>query len=268
MEKKEETKRTIDVKQRMFCDTAAAIGAGFIVAPLITPVDVAVTAKQSGLFPNIFTAFLDQFKKMLLTPHKFFLDKPYLWIFSVYSSTYVANNTIDSLCKIYKVNDVVPKLVGCTAVNMFMSILKDAALARYFGTKPPGKVPTISYIYWLVRDVMSMAAAFIIPERIAKIIHTKKEIPLEKAQKTSQFLCPMGFQLFFLPIHLLGLDYYNIEKSTFGARFGRIAKTYFPAMPLRFFRMGSAYGVGGVNNKKLRNFIISRYEGKNWDKNY
>ena len=262
------TSRAVDLKQRMLNDTIAGIGAGFIVAPLITPVDVAVTAKQSGLFPNIFAAFMNQFKKMILTPHVFFLDKPYLWIFTVYSSTYIANNTIDSLCKIYKVNDVVPKLVGCTAINMFMSILKDAALARYFGSKPPGKVPNISYALWLIRDGMSMAAAFIIPERVAREIYSRNDSSFEKAQKQSQFLCPMIFQIFFLPLHLIGLDFYNIEKSTLRARIGRISKTYSPALPLRFFRMGSAFGIGGVKNKKLRDFIISKYEGKNWNKSY
>lgn len=255
------------VKTRLLCDTLAALGAGFSVAPMITPVDVAVTSAQSGK-QRIFVCFMEQIRKMLLTPHKFFFDKPFLWIFSVYSSTYVANNTIDSLCKIYHTNDVMPKLVGCTAVNMTMSILKDAALARYFGTKPPGRVPPFSYFIWLIRDILSMAAAFVIPQRFAKVIQKQANIQKSKSENFSQFFCPIFCQLFLLPIHLLGLDYYNVDKSNFKGRLSRIFKVYPGALPLRFFRMGSAYGVGGVNNKSFRNKIISKYEGKNWDKKY
>lgn len=260
-------KKQICVKQRMINDTLAAIGAGLLVSPMITPVDVAVTSAQSGK-QNIASAFTDQVKRMVLTPHKFFTDKPFLWIFGVYAPTYIANNTIDSLCKIYHVNDVVPKLVGITAINMMMSLLKDAALAKYFGTKPPSKVPPLSYVTWLIRDVLSMAAAFIIPQRFAKVLQKKQNLPIEKAEKRSQFMCPILLQTVFLPIHLLGLDYYNYNQSSNGDRIKRIFKTYPGALPLRFFRMGSAYGVGGVNNKRFRNYLHSKSEGKDWDKNY
>ena len=264
---KNTAKRQIDIKTRLFCDTAAAFGAGFTVAPMITPVDVAVTSSQSGK-QKIVPAFLEQVRTMFLRPQKFFLDKPYLWIFSVYTFTYTANNCIDSLCKIYGYNDVVPKLVGVTAVNMTLSILKDAALARYFGTKPPGKVPTISYFIWLVRDALSMAAAFIIPSRVSKLVEKKYNMEKPKAEKTSQFLTPILFQTVLLPVHLIGLDYYNVDKSSMASRLKRIFKVYPGALPLRFFRMGSAYGIGGVNNKSFRNKFISKYEGKDWDKNY
>jgi len=33
-------------------------------------------------------------------------------------------------------------------------------------------------------------------------------------------------------------------------------------------RMGAAYGIGGVNNLRFRDYFISKYEGPNWDKSY
>ena len=126
--------RKINIANRLMCDTIAAFGSGFIVAPLITPVDVSVTSVQSGK-STMTQALVGQMKQMFLSPHRFLTDKPFLWIFGVYAFTYTANNCIDSICKINHMNDLVPKLVGVTAVNMAMSIAKDAAFAKYFGTK-------------------------------------------------------------------------------------------------------------------------------------
>ena len=33
-------------------------------------------------------------------------------------------------------------------------------------------------------------------------------------------------------------------------------------------RMGGAYGIGGVSNKNLRDFLMTRVEGEHWDENY
>jgi hypothetical protein len=54
-----------------------------------------------------------------------------------------------------------------------MSILKDRAFAKLFGTIPPANVPIGSYLSWASRDVMTVLAAFILPPVIAKIITDK-----------------------------------------------------------------------------------------------
>ena len=51
-----------------------------------------------------------------------------------------------------------------------MSILKDKAFAYYFGSTMKGKVSWASMSLWLLRDVLTMAGAFVIPSRIAKIM--------------------------------------------------------------------------------------------------
>ena len=252
---------------RLLLDTTSAFTAAFCVTPIIAHVDVAVTATQSGK-SKMSQAFLEQIRQIALTPHKYVTSKPFLWIFTVYSTTYTANNCIDSLCKIYHFNDVIPKLIGITAINMYTSILKDSAFAKIFGTKPPSKVPLTSLGIWALRDVVSMAAAFILPQRLAKYISERNKTPLSKAEKQAQFASPMLMQFLILPVHLIGLDFYNVDKSNFMSRLKRIIPTYPKALPLRFYRMGGAYGVGGVNNKKFRNYLISKYEGKNWDSQY
>lgn len=76
----------------------------------------------------------------------------------------MAANTIDSLCKIYRTDDILPKLIGVTMINMVMSILKDWAYARYFASKPSTKpVGIVSLGIWFLRDVATIGGAFVVP---------------------------------------------------------------------------------------------------------
>lgn len=260
IENKPTSNQEVNIKKRLLLETTSALGAAFIVTPIIKIVDVSVTTGQSGKASTLGTA-KTYFTSLITTPHKFFLSKYFGWIYYVYFSTYTANNCIDSLCKIYKVNDVIPKLFGVTAVNMFVSITKDAAFAKYFGTKPPSRIPLLTYMIWFVRDMLSIASAFILPERLSKVLQKRGQVK-SKSDVYSQFSVPIGMQVILLPIHLLGLDIYNNNQSALGERGKRIFKNYLPSLPLRFLRMASAYGIGGISNKSFRSQLIKKYENR------
>lgn len=260
-------KREINIQRRLINDSISGAGAALIVTPIMKIVDFSVTAGASGK-QTMYSAAWDLTKQLFTAPQKFVFNKFFAWIFTVYGSTYIANNTIDSLCKIYHVNDIIPKLTGVTAVNMFTSILKDAAFARLLGTKPPGKIPLNSYIIWFIRDVLAIGAAFIVPERLSRWMQANKGYEKNSADKIAQFASPVGLQTFFTPIHLLGFDFYNNTESTGKERAIRVAKKYPQALPLRYVRMAGAYGIGGVNNKSFRNILHGKAEGKDWDSNY
>lgn len=255
------------LKKRLLNDSISGLGAAFTVSPIMKIVDISVTRGQSGK-SSMFASVLEMTKDLFKSPHKFILSKNFAWIFNVYGSTYVANNTIDSLCKVYNINDILPKLIGVTAINMSTSIAKDAAFAKYFGTKAPGKVPTSSLFIWFIRDVLAIAAAFLIPERLSKYMQNNMSYDKTNADRIAQFASPVGLQAVFTPIHLLGLDFYNVNESKGSDRAKRIAKNYPKALPLRFVRMAGAYGIGGLNNKSFRNYLHTKSEGSNWDKNY
>lgn len=254
------------VMRRVSLDCAAGVLAAFTVAPIILAVDKAVVEKSSGK-STISKSVLNSVKFLVSSPIKFVRGKEFLWIFAVYGSTYMCANTIDSLCKITSTNDVVPKLIGVTAVNMTASILKDRAFAYYFGKSGVGKVSKASMLVWFVRDVLTIAGAFILPSRVAKILEergTKSGI----AEKTSQFICPVGFQLILTPVHLLGYDIYNYPAKKLSERGAGILKMYPSTTAIRMVRMGGAYGIGGVNNKSFRHQFISAFEGESWDSDY
>lgn len=120
------------VLTRLGLDSIAGLTSAILVSPIMYSIDKAVIEKTDRNL-SITKSVTNTVKKMFGNPIKFLTNKKYLWIIAVYGPTYIAANTIDSLCKIYKTNDLLPKLVGVTAVNMVMSILKDRAYAVYFG---------------------------------------------------------------------------------------------------------------------------------------
>ena len=91
-------------------------------------VDKAVVENASGK-NKLLTSVRYTCKEILFKPHIFFRRKEYKWILLVYGATYMAANSIDSLCKHYKMDVTRYKLFGVTAVNMSLSILKDRAFA-------------------------------------------------------------------------------------------------------------------------------------------
>ena len=204
---------------------------------------------------------------MAKTPLKTLKSKEFRYTYLVYGSTYIANNTVDSLCKIYHKNDVIPKLFGVTLINTITSLMKDNVFANSFGVSKAARVSNMILLVWLFRDVLTMAGAFVVPPRLGKLFE-KQGMEEDNARKTAQMLSPILFQLFLTPVHLLGFDMHNFPKHTVMQRAKDIAKVYPSTCSIRMVRMGSAYGIGGVNNINFRNGFISRYEGEDWNNNY
>lgn len=109
---------------------------------------------------------------MIKHPIKFVGEKSFKWILLVYGSTYMTANSIDSVSRHYDLfNNSINylQLFGVTFVNMFLSILKDRAFAKIYG-KEVTKVPVKSLAIWFLRDVLTIAAAFTLPGKLAEYI--------------------------------------------------------------------------------------------------
>ena len=65
-------------------------------------------------------------------------------------------------------------------------------------------------------------------------------------------------------MHLLGLDFYYRRKAGVALRLNMLARTYCNSTSIRMVRMLGAYGIGGVVNRKLRHYLLSKYEDENW----
>lgn len=263
---------TKKLANRISRDLASGFLAAFSVAPIMLIVDKSVVESLAGK-TTITKSVIKSVQKMFLKPNQFFINGSFAWILSVYGGTYMANNSIDTLCKVYNVNDLIPKLIGVTSVNMVLSILKDAYFAKKHTTKadsPPvvKSVPLRSYIIWFIRDVATIAFGFVVPTRLGDYLHRKRDIKNEKAQKISQFFCPIIFQLVGTPLHLAGNQIYIKPNDTAMEISKKVISEVPKSLPIRMVRMASAYGIGGVNNRSFRNSLVGKIEGENWDRNY
>ncbi|KAJ5156770.1 hypothetical protein N7492_009573 [Penicillium capsulatum] len=113
-----------DLGLRLGVDVASAATAGALTCPLITIIDRCL-------------------KSMITRPSGFFLSTPFLLIYTLYSSTYLTANAIDTVTSTLRnqsYSTITPgpaKFIATTTVNMAICVYKDARFARIFGANPP-----------------------------------------------------------------------------------------------------------------------------------
>jgi len=78
-------------------------------------------------------------------------------------------NTTETVCRKYDIPIATPKFVLVSAVNIATTIVKDKYLAKVFGNSSPGAIPWITYSLWCTRDALTILAAFVIPNIMAKM---------------------------------------------------------------------------------------------------
>lgn len=255
-----------EIPSRIGIDCLSGMMSAVVVVPVLATVDKAVVENASGR-SSLTQSVKNSICEIARNPFIYMSSFEFLWILFVYGTTYMAFNTVDSLCKIFHLNDILLKLIFVTFVNMGTSIIKDRAFALRFGVMEKNKVRPISLAIWMVRDVMTIVSAFILPPKVAKIFEEYGMSP-NHATNFSQLICPVILQLILTPLHLLGLDLSNFPEDKATVRVVRLTKLYPFTTLLRMIRMGVAYGAGGVGNKFLRDWLHTMNEGPEWDQRY
>ena len=235
------------------------------------------------------------FRSMLTHPAGFFRSTPFLLIYTLYTSTYLTANAIDTVTSTLRnksFSTVFPgtaKFITTTAVNMGICVYKDARFAKLFGAKTPppsssspsaspplepsppaschpsgtAKVPRISYALFCLRDSITIFASFNIPPLIAPSIPDSVAATPGMKAAMAQFACPALMQFVSTPMHLLGLDLYNRQPPGglgWRERMSRIRRDYVPSCFARMGKIVPAYGVGGVANVRLRAAMMGYLE--------
>jgi len=253
----------ITFRQRLITDILSGCGAGIGVAPFVTTIDKSIVENASGA-NTMRNSIMTSVKEILTRPHRFIRRPEFLMIFGVYSCTYTWANVIDSLCARSEIPNDLPKFFGVAALNMTLSVSKDRAYARLFGVKAPGAVPAISLAVWCLRDSLTILTSFNVPPHLAKYLSGNGYFETEqKAFKYATLLCPVLMQILSTPLHLYGFDRYNYAQSAAVDRVKRIAKTYPQSTAARMGRIFPAYGVGGVGNVFLHDWIASQFVKRN-----
>ncbi len=253
-------------------DVFAGIASATCAAPFIMTVDKAVTeaaAGTRGLGPALVSGFSD----MVLRPHKLLMRAPFWMVAGVYGSTYVTANLLDTACertldpadKNTSLLHGAIKLLGTTAVNMGAGVAKDAAFAKMFGAQSsaPPPVPRATLGLFAFRDLLTIGAAFTVPQVLATALVSSGTMDESHAAESAQLMSPIGMQLILTPLHLLALSMYNEPAATPAERAAAISRTAPSATLARMGRFGAAYGVGGLMNTALthrgRDLVLQRY---------
>eukprot|EP00916_Digyalum_oweni_P004128 GHVL01007315.1.p1 GENE.GHVL01007315.1~~GHVL01007315.1.p1 ORF type:complete len:181 (+),score=26.64 GHVL01007315.1:440-982(+) len=157
-----------------------------------------------------------------------------------------------------------PKFVFTALVNMGLCIRKDKIFAQIFGTSSAHSLPTLSYIFFIIRDSMTIAASFNLPKIVSSYLSSSSTtsdkvsfLPMKSSISLplSQFFCPLAAQLISTPLHLASLDLYNRPSASVQDRSKLIARLYPASAGARMLRMAPAFGFGGIGNSFLRHRI-------------
>lgn len=220
-------------------------------------------------------------KPALSRPHQFLVSRPFLLIFSLYFSTYLTANSVDTITSVThnrpsdSVTASTSKFLATSAVNMTMCVYKDSQFARMFGVKtgggPAAMIPKMSYALFAARDSITIFASFNLPPLLSQRL---KDLPPAVQQRfsrilstdsaranTAQFIAPAAMQVFSTPIHLLGLDLFNRQQSLgMSERVSRVCRDWTVSAIARMGRIIPAFGVGGVVNGQMRRSMMQRIE--------
>jgi hypothetical protein len=216
---------------------------------------VAVTEKAAKKDTKLFTSAFNNLKSLFTSP-KVFLTKPtFLFVCVVYGGTYLSANVISTLAEFQGKDPFWYKLMGTTAVNMGLGVMKDKYFAQVFSGKPATKFPAMSWGLFVCRDLLTIGAGFNLPALASSYALANNIFPMltkAQTQKVVQIGVPMSAQLFLTPIHLLALDFYNNKVSNASARSKSVFSVYPEATTIRMGRVLCAYGIAGIANIGLR----------------
>ncbi len=192
-------------------------------------------------------------KTLFTKPGYFFKQPSFLFIWGVYSGTYVVANSIEAVCERTERSSLYPKFVGSSIANVTLSVLKDKAFARMFGVGDPKPMPKVSFGCFATRDSMTILASFSLPGILSKsLLQDGMGMGKTFSDTAAQLITPCSMQILSTPLHLYGLNRYNVPVATSEERVSFIKKEYFKTTLARMARIFPAFGIGGVVNKAVR----------------
>jgi hypothetical protein len=237
---------------RLCIEWTAAVISAFSVAPAIAIVDRAIVSNASGLQPMIPCA-IGGIKSLFTNPIHFLKQPSFLFIWGVYSGTYIVANSTEAICEYNERSSFYPKFLASSAANVSLSVIKDKAFARMFGVGAVKPMSLRSYCLFATRDSMTILASFSLPGPLSLALQDRLKWTPTVADNMAQLFTPVTIQILSTPLHLHGLDLYNRNTPTSTAdRLTFVKQEYVKTTLARMARIFPAFGVGGVLNKFIR----------------
>ncbi|QSS62813.1 hypothetical protein I7I51_02555 [Histoplasma capsulatum] len=132
---------------RFAVDAVSAAGSAALICPLITIIDKSIIEKAAKGLP-IFHSLKSSLVAIVKRPHSFLISTPFLLIYTLYGSTYLTANVIDTITstmddrKFAHVSAGPAKFICTAVVNMSICVYKDARFARIFGAQGTAPAPS------------------------------------------------------------------------------------------------------------------------------
>lgn len=210
----------------------------------------------------------------------------------LYTSTYIAANTIDTVhstifprkatsdnssgsgsskAGFADTTSGTGKFAATSATNISLCLFKDSHFTKMFGVPgaAPKPVPLVTMALFSLRDCFTVFASFNVPSMLGP------RLPLSEAAEqyvsrasVAQFIAPAAAQIFSTPMHLLGLDYYNRPSTSRGVvaffgndgRLQKVTRDWAKSCLARIGRIVPAFGFGGVVNTHVRRTWMENLE--------
>jgi hypothetical protein len=176
-------------------DGISAFASAFCVAPFIAIGDQAIVENASGR-TTLVDSVATSFKLLAFRPHQFFTQPAFLLLLGVYGGTYLAVNTVTTVCDRRRATSrqrETSKFAFVSLTNLTLNISKDRIFSRLFGTGTPRPVPLQSIAAFGLRDSMTVMTSFNLAPALGEALGG----PLGRT--ASALLCPLAVQFVSAP---------------------------------------------------------------------
>lgn len=213
--------RTVGSPAALAIDVFAAAAAAVFVAPVVSATDRAIAEASSGR-AGLWPSFFKSMWRLVRRPITSVFRPEFRIIWALYAGTYTANNMCCTVESRRGKSAPKAKTAAIFACNTSLSLWKDSAFARLFGTKSAGRIPAAAYLSWAIRDVTGMAVVFTAPPLVAPYLSQLAQSSSKTAEIAAQLFLPMAIQPIVAPFHLIGYDISNRHHATLIERFDTI----------------------------------------------
>ena len=249
-------------------DALAAAATSLCVAPAIAILDQAIVQNAAGT-KTLTRSITDSCRTAVRQPRVFFRSPAFLLLWGVYGGTYLAVNMATTACDRAQATPEqrhAVKFFGVSAVNLTLNVSKDRVFARIFGSGAPHTVPWRSTAAFGVRDSMTVFASFNVAPAIAESLEAAG---YTGARTICQLTCPLVMQWLSAPMHLLGLNWYNVPVASVSDRLKFIQAEYTKTALARCGRILPAFGIAPLINAPLRQYThelmgVGQYKEKEY----
>lgn len=235
-------------------DTVSAILAAGLIAPFVSIIDKAIFSNASGKEKGLWTSVRTGLTLLVCNPSLFAKSPAFLWIWGVYSTTYIVANNCETICRNWPINPSLPIFLSSSGANIGASLIKDSYFTKAFGTGPAKAIPLRSYLCYGFRDSSTILASFIMPSHVSPLLVEGLGISPGYASCIAQLSTPCAMQILSTPFHLYGMDLYNHPAKRIEERISFIKREYQATVLARMARIMPAFGIGGIANVNLRRF--------------